>query len=244
MVFIASRVIFFVLLHVAVTQVSSNNDTATTNGSFPAESTLANKAISTLVERTQAISELRMEENLMYQKVYQRDTQLSESLHKDMMQSKNLRLTSSLQSIIDEAVMGVEEAIGIEQAAQRRYEETMKSMNTHIQELHDFAAGNATQASSSIPTRSDRLAHNTSAASSAPLIRGSATDLKAGSPPLIRGDRVKLLFAQPTWNPPLLVGDEGVVLPAMFRNSYRVRFDKGITGVLASKYLEKNYRTM
>jgi len=236
MVSIATRASFFVLLCVAVAANTDQpmqgnvNDTAITVGSVVTDSAVAKDAISALMVQEQAVSEMREAENVMYQRRYARETQLSDSILNDVKRSKNLHLTSSLQGVVDEAVMGVEEAISLEQAAQRRYEKTMKSMNSHIQALGEIAAGNVEQANSTLPIMSDRGPK-------------SVAGLQDSSSPLTRGDRVKLLSAQPEWNPPLPIGAEGTVLAKlMFQTNtsfVRVKFDQGIIGGLVSKHLQK-----
>lgn len=267
MVSIATRTSFFVLLNVAVAanndqpMQSSVNGTASIVASSVKDSSVARDAISALMVETQAVSEMREVENVMYQKRYARETQLADSLLKDVKQSKDLHLTSSLQGIVDEAVMGVEEAIHLEQATQRQYEKTMKSLNSHIQGLGEIAAGHVEQASGTLPVTSNHgpkavtgLQDSSSvnsivklANSTLPVLsnrgRKSAAGLQDSNSVLARGDRVKLLSSQPTWNPPLPIGAEGTVLARlMFQANasfVRVKFDQGITGGLLSKYLQK-----
>merc|ERR1719272_1595648 len=106
----------------------------------------------------------------------------------------------------------------------------MKSMNARIKALGELAAGNAKQGNSSLLVQSDREPK-------------SGADLKGGSALPIGGDRVRLLSPQSTWNPPLVIGDQGTVLPPlMFQNNtdfVRVKFDRGITGGLPRKNLAK-----
>merc|ERR1740133_898045 len=117
-----------VLLHVAVgTTVPELIEQGTSDaGPVLTDANVAKEAISQLMAQTQAISEMRANENIAYQNLYKRETGLGDSLLKDMKRSvKDVGLLATLQTIVDEAVKRVEQAIAGEQASQKRYETAM-----------------------------------------------------------------------------------------------------------------------
>merc|ERR1719491_2453247 len=89
----------------------------------PARSTdvmVANAAISQVMAEITAISNARSDENSRFQTLHKAERDMCNSLLQSMKDTKDLGLLASLQGIIDEFLRRTEDAMGLEQAAQRR----------------------------------------------------------------------------------------------------------------------------